>query len=433
MNLAELQGESLKRYIKDRVIEFKDHHSQELRNAHTNMIMEASAGDRKAKLYIKECIRQELIRTNPKYKEDSEAKDIIDDIYATNWGLGILEKYDTDDVDELMIDGTRISIEKSGRVIDLPERFASEEEAINVIRRVLEFDNSIDISKKNPIRYAERKDGARITASIPPVSKTPYLNIRKFESFVPTTEKLLEVGTITPKMAEHIQMYVKGKANISIIGEMGSGKSTFAKWALGFIPKGERVGILETVFELNPEKLYPDLYFVQLREQEQIDVKLTDLFKLSLRQNVKRVLLGEMRSGEEVFQYIYACTRGHSGSIGTSHSLTAMSLLDDYADMIVESGLSNNKEAMKERIAGAVDIVIKFRKLENGKRVCSSIEEVVRDSNGYRAVPIFMYEYDEENPSVDGRHVEMNKISDSLKKKMNEYGIRQSEINKVLG
>lgn len=420
--------------IKLRVIDFKDSYSEELRNAHTKMITLSSTGDKKAKRYMKEFIRQELIKIDKGYKDKELAEPVIEEIYANNWGLGILEKYDKDDVDELMIDGLSISIEKSGKLINLPEKFESYEAALKVIRRVLEFDNSIDISKKNPIRYAERKDGARITAAIPPIAKMPYLNIRKFESFVPTTEKLISAGTITPKMAELIELFVVGKANISIIGEMGSGKSTFAKWALGFIPQGERVGMLETVFELNPETLYPNLNFVQLREQEQAGVMLTDLFKLSLRQNVKRILLGEMRSGEEVYQYIYACTRGHSGSIGTSHSLTAMSLLDDYADMIIESGLSNNKDAMKERIAGAVDIVIKFRKLENGKRVCASIEEIVRDKsfeNGYGSKMLFEYKYDEENPTIDGQHIEVNKISDSLKKKMNEYGIKQSEIERI--
>lgn len=422
----------LEELIKKRVIDFKDNYSAKLRNSHTKQIMLASSGDQKAKKYIKEFIRQELIKLNKIYKNKDISDPIITEIFANNWGLGILEKYDRDDVDELMIDGTRVSIEIRGQIVDLEERFSSEEESLKVIRRALEFDNSKDISKENPIIYAERKDGSRITASIPPISKAPYLNIRKFDSFLPTTENLLMSGTITKNMADLIELFVKGKANIAIIGEMGSGKTTFTKWALGFIPKGERVATLETTFELNPERLYPDLYFIQHRENEGLGIKLADTFRLTLRENVKRMLLGEMRSGEEVWQFLYACNRGHSGSIGTSHNMNAEGLLSDYADMVLEAGLSDNKEVMISRIATAVDIVIKFRKLDQGKRVCASIEEILKEGDSYKIIPLFKYEYDEENPTAEGQHIEVNKISSKLITKMNEYGMNKSEIERIV-
>jgi len=417
--------------IRRNIIDFKDGYSENLRKTHTKMIINASRGDVKAKKYLKECIRQELIRTEFKYKDPDIASPIITDIYSKYWGLGILEKYDQADVEELMINGTRISIEKSGKIIDIQESFENEEEAIKVIRRVLEFDDSLDISKKNPVKYAERKDGSRITAAIPPMAKTPYLNIRKFDSFIPTTENLIASGTLSERMLDVIDLLIKGKANISIIGEMGSGKTSFTNWAIGRLPKGERVGTLETVFELKTE-MYPYLYFVQLREQLGLNKgTLGDLFQLLLRQNVKRILLGEMRSGSEVFQYIYACTRGHSGSFGTSHNMNAEGMLDDYAAMMLEDGLGKDKETNKKRVAGAIDVVFKFRKLNSGKRICSSIEEIVNTEDSYKISPIFVYKFDENNPG-NGQHLELNKISKSLIHKMNDYGMQMSEIDKVL-
>lgn len=417
--------------IRRNIIDFKDSFSDNLRKSHTKMIVDASRGDVKAKKYLKECIRQELIRIDIRYKNKKLAEPIILNIYAKYWGLGILEKYDIDEVDELMINGTRISIEKGGKIIDIPEKFESEEEAITVIRRVLEFDDGLDISRKNPVKYAERKDGSRITAAIPPMAKIPLLNIRKFDSFIPTTENLVASGTVTKRMLDVIDLLIKGKANISIIGEMGSGKTSFTNWAIGRLPVGERVGTLETVFELKTE-MYPHLYFVQLREQLHLNKgTLGDLFQLLLRQNVKRVLLGEMRSGSEVFQYIYACTRGHSGSFGTSHNINAEGMLDDYAAMMLEDGLGTDKETNKRRVAGAIDVVFKFRKLKSGKRICSSIEEIVKKDDSYKIAPLFIYEFDENNP-VDGEHVEVNKVSKSLIDKMNDYGMPMSDIEDVL-
>ncbi len=417
--------------IRRNIIDFKDSFSDNLRKSHTKMIVDASRGDEKAKKYLKECIRQELIRIDSRYKDKDVADHIIIEIFSKYWGLGILEKYDKSDVDELMINGTRISIEKGGKIIDLPERFESEEEAIKVIRRVLEFDDGLDISRKNPVKYAERKDGSRITAAIPPMAKIPLLNIRKFDSFIPTTENLVASGTVTKRMLDVIDLLIRGKANISIIGEMGSGKTSFTNWAIGRLPVGERIGTLETVFELKTE-MYPSLYFVQLREQLQLNKgTLGDLFQLLLRQNVKRVLLGEMRSGSEVFQYIYACTRGHSGSFGTSHNINAEGMLDDYAAMMLEDGLGQDKETNKRRVAGAIDVVFKFRKLKSGKRICSSIEEIVKIDDSYKISPLFIYQFDENNP-VDGEHVEVNELSKSLINKMNDYGMSMSDIEDVL-
>lgn len=427
-------SDNLENHLRQSIADFKDNYSQDLRNAHTQMIIKASAGDIKAKKYIKECLRQELIRINKKYKDKKIAQPLIDEVYANNWGLGILEKYDTDDIDELMINGTEISIEKGGVIIPLPERFESNEEALKVIRRVLEFDNNLDISAKNPKRQAERADGARITAAIPPIAKVPTLNIRKHESFVPTTDNLIAKGTIPKELVMSADVVIRGRANIAVIGEMGSGKTAFIRWLLGFIPEHQRIGILETTFELNPEKLYPDVTFVQMRENIfEDDQKLTDLFQLMLRQNVNRIMLGEVRSGQELYQYKYACNRGHSGGIMSGHYMDAESFLTDGADMIIEAGLGNDKKNAKDGLANTVDLVFRLIGLPNGSRVMASLEEIISHKDGHYVIsPLWVYNYDENNPNQNGYHQKVNKISEKLQKKLNSYGVPMAEIERVV-
>ena len=249
---------------------------------------------------------------------------------------------------------------------------------------------------------------------------------------MPKTEDLIKSGTITEEMVKTVDILIRGKANIKIVGEMGSGKSTFLKWAIGFCPEGERVGILETDFELNPDRWYPHLDFVQLRERVQINKTLSNLFEVMLRQNLKRVILGEMRNGLEIYQFLYACTRGLSGSIGTSHSMSAENVLDDDAGMIVEANLSRDKQETKKDLASAIDIVMTFRKLPSGKRVCFKMEEVMKTEDGYDIKTIYQYDYDE-NKLEDGVHRQVNKVSDLLRSKLNAYGVTKSEINAVLG
>jgi pilus assembly protein CpaF len=400
----------------------------EMRRTHTEMLIRCSAGDKTAKKYVKSHIRTNLIEEG--IKNEELLNELTDKIYSKNWGLGHLDKYDTDEVDEIMVHGTKILIQVKGEIKKVPEEFSSYDETIAIIRRCLEFDKSKDINEKNCIALTKRIDGSRVTATIPRVGKMPYLNIRKFDSFLPTTENMLKSKTITDEMVEVFKILAKGRANIVVIGEMGSGKTTFMKWLLGFMPDDLVVGTLETTFELHLEKLYPDKHWIQL--EEQYDYELKDLFAVMLRQNVDVMLVGESRS-YEVNELIKAMSRGHSGSIGTAHSLGPMEVVDDFADMILESGKKVDLEALKYRIARAVDIVIKFRKLPNRQRVCAGIYEIEAKNKNmeYNAIPIFEFEMDEENPNDQGTHVKRNNISEKLKKKLNEYGVRRSEIDRV--
>ena len=402
--------------------------NDEMRRKHTEMLIRCSAGDRDAKKYVKSLIYKNLIEEG--IKEEELLKELTDKIYSQNWGLGHLDKYDTDDVDEIMVHGTKILIQKRGEVIEVPEKFSSYEETTSIIRRCLEFDKSKDINEKNCIVLTKRIDGSRVTATVPRVGKMPYLNIRKFDSFMPTTENMVNSRTVTEEMVEVLKLLAKGRANIVVIGEMGSGKTTFMKWLLGFMPDNLIIGTLETTFELHLEKLYPNKHWIQLEEQH--DYTLQDLFAVMLRQNVDVMLVGESRS-YEVNELIKAMSRGHSGSIGTAHSIGAREVIDDFADMILESGKSVDLQALKYRICRAVDVVIKFRKLPDRSRVCAGIYEVVTNSKNmnYDAVPIFEFELDEENPLDKGEHKKKQNITDGLKKKLNEYGVKMSEIEKI--
>lgn len=436
--LSEIELRELNAIVVPRII--SQHEKDSIGKNHTQMLINASAGDENARKYvislIRRCVREELSEKGVGGGRLSVDEDIlnqiVDYIYAHNWGLSYLEKYNVRQVDELMIHGTKILYQKDGEIHVAEERFANFEEAEAVIRRCIEFDQTQDINENNCIVQTKRMDGSRVTAVIPRVGKMPYLNIRKFDSFAPTTENMLKTQTVTQEIVDAISILIRGRSNVIVIGEMGAGKTTFLKWMLQFLDKNLIIGILETTFEVHPESLYPDRHWVQL--EEQTDYTLQDLFAVMLRMNVDIMMVGESRS-YEVNELIKAMSRGHSGSIGTAHSMGALEVVDDFADMVLESGKSLNLEALKYRIARAIDIVVKFRKLPNRRRVCAGIYEIVVDPKkmSYWEVPLFEFEVDEENPTDEGQHVKKNTISDALKKKLNNYGVRMSDIEAVFG
>ena len=402
--------------------------SDDERKIHTENLINCSAGDEEAKLYVKQKIAAKLQNYDITEKEIFR---LTNKIYSEYWGLGIVDKYDTPDIDELMILGTDVLAFKGKQIVKIDEKLESFDETIAIMRRCLEFDKSKDLNAKNAIVEAKRKDGARITAVIPPTAKMPYLNIRKFDSFIPTTENMLKSKTLTTEMVELMKILVHGRANIVVIGEMGSGKTTFIRWLLQFIQDNLLVGILETRFELQPEKLYPEKLWVQLEERLP-DYSLADLFTIMLRQNVDIIIVGECRS-YEVNELIKAMSRGHSGSIGSAHSMDSLGMVDDFADMVLESGKNIDLQALKYRIAKAVDIVVKFRKLPNRQKTCAGIYELIEDTQNitYKSIPLFEFEIDEDKLDDIGKHVRKNNISEKLKEKLNSFGVKHSQMQNL--
>lgn len=402
--------------------------NDEERKAHTEALINCSAGDEEAKLYVKNKVASKL---KDMELSEKEIFNLTDEIYSERWGLGVIDKYDTQDIDEIMVIGTDILAFRGKEIIKINEKLSSFDETIAIMRRCLEFDKSKDLNAKNAKIEAKRKDGARITAVIPPIAKFPILNIRKFDSFIPTTENMIKSKTLTKDMVETLKILVQGRANIVVIGEMGSGKTTFIRWLLQFIQDNLLVGILETRFELQPEKIYPNKYWVQLEERLP-DYPMADLFTIMLRQNVDIICVGECRS-YEVNELIKAMSRGHEGSIGSAHSIDAMGMIDDFADMVLESGKNVDLQALKYRIAKAIDIVVKFRKLPDRRKTCAGIYEIIEDPSDmtYKAVSIYEFEIDEYNENDLGKHFKQNNISKKLKDKLANYGVRSDQMKNL--
>jgi pilus assembly protein CpaF len=393
-----------------------------LNNRHTQMIIEASAGDLNAKKYIKSYIKEYLININ-----EDNIDDKTEEIFARRWGLGYLEKYYTDEYDELEIIGTKIILTKKGEKIIAPERFKDESEAMDIIRRSVEFDKSNDLSPANCILMTKRKDGARVTVTIPPASRFPELNIRKFDSFIPTESNYLESGFLNQQILDILKVLVKGRSNMVVIGEQGSGKTTLQKLLVGYINDNLKIGLLETHFESYLSDLYPNKIISELQETN--NYKMKDIFPVMLRKNIGILMVGESRS-YEISELLKSMTRGQSGSMGTGHSITPVQMVHDFAIMLLESGITiNNIEALKHSIASAVDIVIQTRILPNGDKILQGIYESKEEekSFNYGMIPIVEFKLDGEVKKWNYK----NSISEKLKEKLVYYGAKYEDIERV--
>jgi len=397
---------------------------------HNEMLVRCAMGDKNAQLQVKAMIKK-IIEKDYELAKPPLSDQLVEEIYANNYGLGVIDDlYNDKSINEIWVNGwDHVWVEKGGFKYRLKDKkFKNDEDIIRIIRLLLQFDRK-EINEKKPMEECRMLDGSRVAVLIPPVSKRPNINIRKFEAFDVTTENLIKAGTITQEMVDWLAKAVKGRSNILIIGETSAGKTSFLKWLVGLMDPNLRLGTIETTFELKLDEKYPDRNIFSYEEHPELGITMSDLFKKCLRSSPDIIICGEAR-GEEADELIRAMRRGHPGSIGTVHSNSPETVIDDVAEMINEDGKRRDPIQLRFRVASALDLIIQIRRFEDtGVRRVTRITEVISDPETlkYSMNDIFRYEVDPKDPSK-GWFKKVGKISETLKKKLNFFGVPEKDL-----
>jgi pilus assembly protein CpaF len=279
------------------------------------------------------------------------------------------------DISEIMVNGPeRIFIEKAGHLQAVPEvRLTAESLMVavkNIARRLGD-----DISEAKPILDSRLPDGSRVAAVIPPCSiHGVALTIRKFNSHRFKMKDLIEIGTVTPDLAEQLEGFVAQRKNILICGGTSSGKTTLANVLMEFIPDYERIVLIEDTAEIQIQKENV-LRFEARREQNDLPaVTIRDLLKATLRHRPDRIIVGEIRGGE-AFDLLQLLNTGHSGTLSTVHANSAGQGISRFTTCVLQSGVEMPYRAIKTNIADSLNIIVQTER-RPGKRFVSEVLEI---------------------------------------------------------
>ena len=255
-----------------------------------------------------------LMQRHPK-----EVEKLIERIfYSMRRDLDILQPYIEDEkVSEIMVNGKdHVFIEKSGVIQKTDTGFERLEDLEELIRRLAAGVHR-EINELNPIVDARLPDGSRVNAVYKNIALNgPILTIRKFPQKAIDMAALIKMGSITKEAADFLETLVKAGYNCFISGGTSSGKTTFLNVLSNFIPKEERVILIEDSAELQIKQIenLVRLECKQANVQQKGRVTMEDLIKTSLRMRPDRIIVGEVR-GKEVMDMIQAMNTGHDGNV----------------------------------------------------------------------------------------------------------------------
>ncbi len=327
---------------------------------------------------LKEIIRSAIsdsgLRLSKEYTES-----LVKELFAYVASLGPIEPYLSDPgVSEIMVNGPdQVFIEKNGEMLLTETCYDSKEQVRFAINHIINPMGRF-VNTKRPVIDSRLPDGSRVNAVIMPVSPAwPCLTIRRFLKDKLTVQQLIDLDSLSPKIAEFLEVCVKARLNIVVAGNTSSGKTTLLNILAGHIPDWERIVTIEDSAELNLHQTHKISLEAQPPDyQGEGAVTIRDLVRNTLRMRPDRIIVGEVR-GAEAIDMLQAMNTGHDGSLTTVHSNSPRDTISRLETMALMAGFEMPMSAVRKQIASAINMIIYLNRMPDGSRRLTHVSEIV--------------------------------------------------------
>ncbi len=291
----------------------------------------------------------------------------------------------------------------------------SDEELIEAIRFLAEnasppraFDDA------HPVMTLALGDRYRLHAIGFGLSYRPSIIIRQHILTDIDLPKLAETSMMPIQVARLLHAAVLARKSIVISGDQGAGKTTLLRALIAAIPENERFGTLETDYELLTH-LQPgrkNMLALQAKtglgerhgEHRVGEYSVVDLFPEALRQNLSRLVVGEVR-GTEAGAMFEAMQSG-AGTLSTTHSHSALATIDRLASRVAQGGVFTIDEALRQ-VAHNIHLLVHVKLVDNTwcggirHRFVSEVRYLTGAVEANRPVTHLIYQADEKGQLKD--------------------------------
>ena len=193
----------------------------------------------------------------------------------------------------------------------------------------------------------------------------------------------MRIGSVAPEAFEVLRDAVESRQNILISGGTGTGKTTLLTALIAFIPRSDRIVVIEDTSEIQIETDN----LVRLEARRELPglpaVTIGDLLRTTLRLRPDRILLGEVRGGE-AFDLLQALNTGHAGTLSTIHANSAALAISRFTTCVLQSGVELPYRAIRSQIADALNLIVHIERAHGARSVAQVIKLAGYDGAGDR-------------------------------------------------
>ncbi|MFA5883811.1 MAG: ATPase, T2SS/T4P/T4SS family [Acidimicrobiia bacterium] len=350
-------------------------------------------------------VRAVVVRTVDHYQQRARLGDgpalhdpaeMIERLVRSVTDLGALsDLVRRDDVEEIFIEGARVSfLDSDGRLRGLLTP-TSEEENRRVVEQLLATTDR-QLNATSPLVQARVLGGeARLTAAIPPVADALSATVRRYTVRSVSLRDLVARGALDPGAAAFLDAAMRFRSRVAVSGEPGAGKTTMLAALLAAVPPEHCVRACEEIRELSVS--FPHGAYYETRPPAldgSSEITLRQLVKFVLAMRPDRIVVGEVR-GAEAFELTRAVNAG-CGFLCTVHANSAPEALHALVNAALMAGENVTERVVQRVFSSALDLVVHVERsaAEGGagiRRCVTEITAVVPAlTDGFTCEPVFV-------------------------------------------
>lgn len=242
-----------------------------------------------------------------------------------------------------------------------------------------------EISAVKPLLSATLESGERVQVVFPPACEkdTVSITIRKPSTQQIPHQKYIDSGFYQYVMSgktrhnieeelrhlyqerripEFIELAIKAGKTVVIAGGTGSGKTTYMKSLIDYIPLDIRLITIEDTEEIKffQHQNYVHLFYPsEAGNSTSAIVTAASLTKSCYRMKPSRILLAEIRGGE-AWDFIKIVGSGHNGSMSSIHAGSVKEAIEGLVQRCFQNSECNNLkyDVLKRTVLESIDIIL---------------------------------------------------------------------------
>lgn len=276
---------------------------------------------------------------------------------------------DDPNVTDVLVNGhAGVWVDKGEGLVQVPSGELSDPDEVRRLAVRLAATCGQRLDDASPIVDGTFPSGMRLHAVLPPLAaEGTFISLRTQKRTALSLTDMVASRSIDTFTRDILTAMIEGKANVMISGATGSGKTTLLSAVLSYVPRSERIIIIEESAELRP--VHPHAIHLQVRHanvQGSGEVSMSDLVRAAMRMRPDRLVLGECR-GAEVRDVLSALNTGHEGGWATIHANTAV---DVPARLVALGALAGMpEETVAAQAASSLDAIVHIRRTGGIRRV----------------------------------------------------------------